>query len=350
MTAVAPETPHRTSTARLGALTLETGVVLPDVTLAYDTYGTLTPQRDNAILVEHALTGDSHAHEWWQGLIGPGRPLDTDRWFVVCANVLGGCSGSTGPTSPRSADGDRDGEPYGSEFPLITIRDTVHAELMLADQLGIDVWQAVLGGSMGGARALETALIAPDRVARTGVFAAPAFSDADQIAWGHIQIAAIRADRDRGLGIARQIAHLTYRADAELNHRFEARQQATNAPADRPGERYYAIQSYLDHQAAKLQGRFDPDAYVTLSQALMDHDVRRGRSTDLRRALAGAGGRFLVAAVSSDRLYTPPQVQLLADSLPAGAEFRTITSWAGHDGFLTESDQVGSLISELLAS
>lgn len=344
MTVVVPETSHRTSTARLGALTLETGVVLPEVTLAYDTYGTLSPQRDNAILIEHALTGDSHAHEWWDGLIGPGRTLDTDRWFVVCANVLGGCSGSTGPAGPTSA------EHAGSDFPLITIRDTVHAELRLADQLGIDVWHAVLGGSMGGARALETALIAPDRVARTGLFAAPAFSDADQIAWGHIQIAAIRADRERGLGIARQIAHLTYRADAELNHRFEARQQATNAPAQEPGERYYAIQSYLDHQAGKLQGRFDPDSYVLLSQALMDHDIRRGRDADLRRALAGAGGQFLVAAVNSDRLYTPPQVRLLADSLPAGAEFRTITSWAGHDGFLTESDQVGALISELLAS
>ena len=159
-----------------------------------------------------------------------------------------------------------------------------------------------------------------------------------------------RGATSRSQRSARQIAHLTYRADAELNHRFEARQQATNAPAQEPGERYYAIQSYLDHQAGKLQGRFDPDSYVTLSQALMDHDVRRGRDADLRRALAGAGGRFLVAAVTSDRLYTPPQVRLLADSLPAGAEFRTITSWAGHDGFLTESDQVGALISELLAS
>lgn len=345
MTAVAATTAHRTTTAQLGALTLETGVVLPDVTLAYDTYGTLSPNRDNAILIEHALTGDSHAHEWWPGLIGPGRPLDTDRWFIVCANILGGCSGSTGPTSTRP-----DGTVYGSDFPLITVRDTVHAELLLADQLGIDVWQAVLGGSMGGARALETALIAPHRVQRTGIFAAPAFSEADQIAWGHIQVEAIRADPRRGLGIARQIAHLTYRADVELNHRFGARQQDTNEPAEEPGERYYAIQSYLDHQAGKLMGRFDPDSYVTLSLALMDHDVRRGRGQDLREALAAAGGRFLVAAVSSDRLYTPDQVRRLADSLPAGTSFRTITSWAGHDGFLTEVDQVGALISELLAS
>ena len=207
-----------------------------------------------------------------------------------------------------------------------------------------------MGGSMGGARALETALLAPERVARTGIFAAPAYSDADQIAWGHIQVEAIRTDPVRGLGIARQIAHLTYRADAELNHRFGARQQATDRPAEEPGDRYYTIQSYLDHQAGKLVGRFDPDSYVTLSRALMDHDVRRGRSQDLRRALTGAGGRFLVAAVSSDRLYTPAQVRLLADSLPAGTSFRTITSWAGHDGFLTESGQVAALIGELLAS
>lgn len=345
MTAVAGSVLHRTTSAELGPLTLETGVVLPSVTLAYDTYGTLSPRADNAILVEHALTGDSHAHEWWPGLIGPGRPLDTDRWFVVCANVLGGCSGSTGPLTAGP-----DGAPWGSDFPHISIRDTVHAELLLADHLGISEWQAVLGGSMGGARALETALIAPDRVRRTAVLAAPAFSEADQIAWGHIQVEAIRADPVRGLGIARQIAHLTYRADAELNDRFGARQQSTKQPAEEPGDRYYAIQSYLDHQAGKLMGRFDADSYVILSQALMDHDVRRGRSQDLRRALAGAGGRFLVAAVSSDRLYTPAQVRLLADSLPAGASFRTITSWAGHDGFLTESDQVGALIGELLAS
>ena len=345
MTAEAPAATHRSTTAQLGPLTLETGVVLPEVVLTYDTYGTLSPQADNAILLEHALTGDSHAHEWWPGLIGPGRPLDTDRWFVVCANVLGGCSGSTGPLTPGP-----DGSPWGADFPRISIRDTVQAELLMADLLGIDRWQAVLGGSMGGARALETALVAPDRVARTGIFAAPAFSDADQIAWGHIQVEAIRTDPVRGLGIARQIAHLTYRADAELNHRFGARQQSTDRPAEEPGDRYYAIQSYLDHQAGKLMGRFDADSYVTLSRALMDHDVRRGRSQDLRRALAGAGGSFLVAAVSSDRLYTPAQVRLLADSLPAGTSFRTITSWAGHDGFLTESGQVAALIGELLAS
>ena len=345
MTAAAPPLVHRTTTAELGSLTLETGEVLPSVALAYDTYGTLSAQADNAILIEHALTGDSHAHEWWPGLIGPGRPLDTDRWFVVCANVLGGCSGSTGPLTPGP-----DGEPWGSAFPRITIRDTVRAELLLADHLGIDRWQAVMGGSMGGARALETALLAPERVARTGIFAAPAYSDADQIAWGHIQVEAIRTDPVRGLGIARQIAHLTYRADAELNHRFGARQQTTDRPAEEPGDRYYTIQSYLDHQAGKLVSRFDPDSYVTLSRALMDHDVRRGRSQDLRRALAGAGGRFLVAAVSSDRLYTPAQVRLLADSLPAGTSFRTITSWAGHDGFLTESGQVAALSGELLAS
>ena len=345
MTAAAPPLVHRTTTAELGSLTLETGEVLPSVALAYDTYGTLSAQADNAILIEHALTGDSHAHEWWPGLIGPGRPLDTDRWFVVCANVLGGCSGSTGPLTPGP-----DGEPWGSAFPRITIRDTVRAELLLADHLGIERWQAVMGGSMGGARALETALLAPERVARTGIFAAPAYSDADQIAWGHIQVEAIRTDPVRGLGIARQIAQLTYRADAELNHRFGARQQSTDRPAEEPGDRYYTIQSYLDHQAGKLVGRFDPDSYVTLSRALMDHDVRRGRSQDLRRALTGAGGRFLVAAVSSDRLYTPAQVRLLADSLPAGTSFRTITSWAGHDGFLTEADQVAALIGELLAS
>lgn len=348
MTAIMPPTAvvagHAQHSAALGALRLESGEVLDEVTLAYDTYGTLAPGGDNAVLVEHALTGDSHAHEWWPGLIGPGLPLDTDRFFVVCANVLGGCSGSTGPTSLAP-----DGSPFGDRFPHITIRDTVAAELCLADRLGIDRWYAVLGGSMGGARALETALMAPERVARTGVVAAPAHSEADQIAWGHIQLQAIRADPVAGLGIARQIAHLTYRADAELNHRFGARQQATSAPAEHVGERYYSIQSYLDHQAAKLQRRFDAGSYAVLTQALMDHDVRRGRSQDLRTALAGAGGEFLVAAVSSDRLYTPEHVRQLAEALPGDVPCRMITSWAGHDGFLTEVEQIGALFREFLA-
>src|SRR5699024_9241634 len=139
--------------------------------------------------------------------------------------------------------------------------------------------------------------------------------------------------------------------DAELNHRFGARQQSTDRPSEEPGDRYYAIQSYLDHQAGKLMGRFDADSYVTLSRALMDHDVRRGRSQDLRRALAGAGGSFLVAAAGSDRRpHHPAQGPPLADSLPAGTSFRKINSWAGHDGFLTEADQVAALIGELLAS
>ncbi|WP_029089199.1 homoserine O-acetyltransferase MetX [Brevibacterium album] len=337
---------HSHRSLGIGELRLESGAVLPEVTLAFDTYGALSPHGDNAILVEHALTGDSHAHEWWPGLIGPGLALDTDRFFVVCANVLGGCSGSTGPTSPDPED--PEGRPYGGRFPHITVRDTVSAELRLADLLGIERWHAVLGGSMGGARALETALMAPERVARTGILAAPAHSEADQIAWGHIQLQAIRSDPATGLGIARQIAHLTYRADVELNHRFGADQQATGVPAEHAGDRYYSIQSYLDHQAAKLMRRFDAESYAVLTQALMDHDVRRGRSSDLRTALAGAGGEFLVAAVSSDRLYTPEQVRRLAEALPGSVPCETITSWAGHDGFLTESAQVAELLREFL--
>src|SRR5471030_1339443 len=223
----------------IGDLTLETGGALPHVRVAYETWGTLNAARDNAVLVEHALTGDSHVSGeasaghptpgWWHGLIGPGRPLDTDRWFVLASNVLGGCQGTTGPSS-----GAPDGRPWGSRFPFMTIRDQVDAEAALADQLGISVWAAVLGGSMGGMRALEWAVTYPERVRRCIVLACSAYASAEQIAWCQPQLLAIRQDAnfaggdyynqpagpDLGLGLARRIAQVTYRSEPELDRRF----------------------------------------------------------------------------------------------------------------------------------
>ncbi|RYY42527.1 MAG: homoserine O-acetyltransferase, partial [Actinomycetales bacterium] len=222
----------------VGDLTLESGAVLPDVRLAYESWGTFTG--DNAVLVLHALTGDSHvvgpvgdghaSPGWWDTLVGPGRPIDTDRYYVVAANILGGCQGSTGPSSTAPADG----EPWGGSFPDLTVRDQVAAEVAFADRLGIDRWYAVIGGSAGGMRALEWAVTHPDRVERLFLLATSAQASAEQIALSSTQQAAITADAHfhdgdyygaplgptAGLDVARRIAHVAYRSEAELQERF----------------------------------------------------------------------------------------------------------------------------------
>src|SRR4051794_38799872 len=237
----------------LPAFRPERGGVLPSVRVAYETWGTLAPDASNAVLVEHALTGDSHVvgpvgpgHPtpgWWDGLVGPGAPVDTDRFFVVCANVLGGCQGTTGPSS-LTPDGGR----WGSRFPEVTVGDQVRVEAALADVLGIERWACVVGGSMGGMRALEWAVALPDRVATLFFLASGAVATADQIGTQTTQQAAIRLDPVNGLGIARRIAHLTYRSAFELETRFG------NAVQD---DGRFAVASYLDHHADKLERRFD---------------------------------------------------------------------------------------------
>jgi homoserine O-acetyltransferase len=348
-------------------LTLEAGGSLPGVRLAYETWGRLAPDGSNAVLVLHALTGDSHVagpagpgHPtagWWDALVGPGRPLDTRRWYVVAPNVLGGCQGSTGPASVRP-----DGGRWGPSFPYLTQRDQVAAEAALADALGIGRWAAVIGGSMGGMRALEWAVSRPERTGSLLVLAAPAAATAEQIAWGALQIAAIRADPGwqggsyhdapdgagphRGLGIARRLAHVTYRSEAELGARFGREAQAAEDPW-RGGR--YQVESYLDHHAAKLVRRFDAGSYVVLTEAMNGHDVGRGRggsAAALRRVRMPA----LIAGVDSDRLYPPAQQAELANAVPGADRLRLIASPYGHDGFLLETGQVGALIEELLAA
>ncbi|WP_346777211.1 homoserine O-acetyltransferase [Streptomyces sp. HNM0575] len=349
-------------------LPLESGGRLPTVRLAYETWGRLAPDASNAVLVLHALTGDSHAagpegpgHPtpgWWDGLIGPGRALDTDRWFVVAPNVLGGCQGSTGPASPAPG-GNR---PWGSAFPSLTQRDQVAAEALLADALGVERWAAVVGGSMGGMRALEWAAAQPARVGALLLLACPAAASADQIAWSSAQIEAIRADAGwrggdyhdagpgrgphRGLGVARRIAHLTYRAEPELQARFgRLEQEEDEEPGKGPR---YRVQSYLDHHADKLVRRFDAASYVRLSEAMNRHDVGRdrgGTASALRRINVPA----LVAGVDSDRLYPLAQQAELAAGIAGADRVRVIESPCGHDGFLVETEQVGALVRELLS-
>ncbi len=351
--------------AELGTLTLEVRGALPDVTLAYETWGQLSPNRDNAILVLHALTGDSHiagpsgpghpSPGWWDALVGPGRALDTDRWFIVAPNVLGGCQGSTGPASAAP-----DGRVWGSRFPFLTIRDQVAAEIRLADRLGIDHWAGVLGGSMGGMRVLEWAVMEPERVGAAIVLASSAAATAEQIAWCQSQILAIRSDPqwqggdfDRqqsgpsvGLGLARRIAHITYRSERELHQRFGRAAQAEEQPLGGGGR--YAVESYLDHHANKLVQRFDAGSYVTLTEAMNSHDLGRGRG-GLEQALGRISARTLVAAVTSDRLYLPHLSEEIARQIKNGTS-ALIDSEHGHDGFLIETAQVAKLVRATLTT
>ena len=345
-------------------LGLESGQTLPGVRLAYQTWGRPNPEGTNAVLVLHALTGDAHvvgpagpgqpSPGWWEGVVGPGLALDTDHYFVVAPNVLGGCQGSTGPSSPAP-----DGRPWGSRFPRITLRDTVRAEEHLAAALGIDAWAAVIGGSMGGMRALEWAITHPERVRRALVLACPAATSAWQIAWASPQLHAIRADPDwadgdyhgterfpvEGLGVARRIAHVTYRGADEIETRFGRAVQGEEDPAE--GGRY-AVESYLDHHAGKLVRRFDAASYVLLTEAMNGHDVGRGRG-GVAAALARMPERTIVAGVTSDHLYPLAQQDEIARHLPVPGRARVIDSPHGHDGFLIATDQVSALLKELLA-
>lgn len=352
----------------IGELELVSGVVLPGVTIALQAWGRLNDDRSNAVLIEHALTGDSHVSGpvdplhptpgWWNGLLGPGLPLDTDKYCFISTNVLGGCRGTTGPSSLHP-----DGHYWGARFPAVAVRDMVAAELALCDILGIDRLAAVIGGSMGGARTLEWMVGHPDRMRAACVFAVGARASADQIGIQTAQIMAITSDPNwqaggyhgtgqvpvQGLGIARRIAHLTYRSEEELDERFENRAQPGEEPrgaAFGPAGRY-AVQSYLDHQASKLVTRFDACTYVLLSDALNRHDVGLDRG-GVEAALAGCHVPCVIGGVTSDRLYPLRQQEQLAELLPGADPLAVIPSDAGHDGFLTEKDVVGPLLTRTL--
>ncbi len=346
-------------------LRLELGGTLSPVVVAYETWGELDRARSNGVLIAHALTGDSHAagpagpgHRfpgWWDHSIGPGKDIDTDEWFVVCPNVLGGCQGTTGPSSIAP-----DGSPYGSRFPAITIRDQVAVEAALADVLGIERWAAVIGGSMGGMRALEWAVGYPDRLERAIVVACGAAASAEQIGLCAVQNEAIQADPawrggdyydagpgegpHRGMGIARRIGHLSYRSEAELATRFG---RAPQPGEDAFGAGRYAVESYLDHHADKLARRFDAGSYVVLSAAMNHHDVGRGRG-GLAAALARVRCRVSIAGIDSDRLYPLYLQQEMAELLPGRPDVTVVHSMYGHDSFLIESEAVGAFIRKAL--
>ncbi|WP_295840475.1 homoserine O-acetyltransferase [uncultured Microbacterium sp.] len=357
--------------ASFGMFETENGESLPHVRLAYETWGELSPARDNAVLVLHALTGDSHVRGaagpghptagWWSDLVGPGAAIDTDRYFVVAPNMLGGCQGSTGPASIAP-----DGYEWASRFPYLTIRDQVAAQALLADRLGVQSWHAVVGGSMGGMHALEWAVGHPDRVERAAILSAPPVTTADQIALNSVQLDTVRVDPrfaggeyydagdgdgpHRGLALARRMALLNYRSPTELNQRFQRSWQSGVSPLGRGGR--FAVESYLDFHGNKFTRRFDANSYLTLVEAMNSHDVGRDRG-GVEDALGRVTATTLVLGIDSDRLFPIDGQHRIARGIPNtldGDASVVLSSDFGHDGFLIETAAVATHLRRLLAT
>ncbi len=338
--------PPGTTTRRLvldRPLVLESGGVLPGVEIAYRTWGTLAPERDNAIVVCHALTGSADADRWWPAFFGAGRVLDPGQDFIVCSNCLGGCYGTTGPTSPG-----RDGRPWGGRFPDLSIRDQVRAQMVLADALGIRRIRMVIGGSMGGLQALEWALLDPERVAAVVSIAASGRHSAWCLVWSEAQRRALAADPryrgghydpadppEAGLAAARAIAMVTYRSADSLARRFgrTAGREVFGERADQPWD--FAVKGWLRHHGRALVARFDANSYRVLLDAMDTHDLSRGRG-DYAAVLRGIRQPVLIGSIPSDLLYRPPEQRELVRLIP-GARLLGIHSAHGHDGFLIDA-------------
>jgi homoserine O-acetyltransferase/O-succinyltransferase len=354
---------------------LDHGGRLSDVVIAYETWGELDAAASNALLVCHAWTGDSHlagpaerGHPtpgWWEGVVGPGLAIDTDRYFVVCANVLGGCQGSTGPASIEPGTG----RPYGSRFPVITIRDMIRMQARLGDHLGIEQWLSVLGGSMGGMQVLEWGITYPERVRSLVAIASCAHATAQQIAWGAIGRRAIRLDPrwrggdyydaepgdgpHEGLAIARMVAQVTFRSDNAFTDRF-GRELAPVDVVDEHEEpglwQRFEVERYLDHHGVKLVRRFDANSYLVIGKAMDLHDVGTGRG-GLEAAMARIRVPTLVLGISSDMLYPiyqQRQIHHLLARHGTPTELIEIDSPHGHDAFLINLDQVAEPIGAFL--
>lgn len=347
-----------------GSLPLACGKGLDGVRIAYETWGTLDEQASNAVLVCHALSGDSHvageepALGWWSAMVGPGKPIDTDRFFVVCSNVLGGCSGSTGPGSLDPATG----RPYGLRFPLVTVEDMVDAQAALLDTLGIRRLAAVVGGSLGGMQALAWARRYPERVASCVASATTWRLTAQAIAFNEVGRQAILGDPDfahgdygrttppaLGLAIARMIGHITYLSADSMRSKFGRRLQERSEHAfDFVTE--FEVESYLAHQGRKFVERFDANTYLYMSKAMDYFDLAQGASS-LETSFAATSTRFLVLAFSSDWLFPTHQSRELVDALRrVGAEvsFAEIESSFGHDSFLLETEAQAQFVTPFL--
>jgi homoserine O-acetyltransferase len=367
-------TEHQPSVTFAQGITLDCGVHLPSLTVAYRTCGNLNAARSNAVLVCHALTGDQYVADrhpvtgkdgWWDTVVGPGRPLDTERYFVICANVLGGCMGSTGPRSLRE-----DGKaPWGTDFPPITIHDMVRAQKMLIDHLGISRLFAVMGGSMGGMQVLQWAASYPDAVFAALPIACAAHHSAQNIAFHEVGRQAIFADPDwqagrywtsgrvpaRGLAVARMCAHITYLSEEALTRKFGRRLQ--NAPKN-PHEaihlfgEMFEVESYLRHQGSTFVQRFDANSYLTITRAMDYFDLAADYQGDVANAFRGTKTRFLLASFTSDWLFPTAESRAIARALNragANVSFVEIPSDKGHDAFLLDEPDFHRTLAGFLA-
>ncbi len=355
------------------SLPLQQGGSFGPVTLAYETWGTLNAEGTNAILVTHALTGDAHAHDaaqpdnakiaWWNPLIGPGRAIDTARYFVICSNVLGSCYGSSGPSSLDA----QTGQPYGMRFPLITIHDMVRAQRQLIEQLGVRQLAMVVGGSIGGQQALEWAVSYPELVQRVAIFAATAAVTAQAVAFSEVERQAIMADPlwrggdyypesgpKAGLAIARMLAMITYQSEEAMELRFgrnQARVTTVPSPSRYPdmGNRF-DVESYLYYQGEQLTQRFDANSYLYISRAMDMYDVSEGYPS-IEAALQRISSRALFVGIRSDFLFPAAHVRWLADkvrSLGGNAAYVELDSPHGHDAFLKEWEQMAAALHHIV--
>jgi homoserine O-acetyltransferase len=369
---------------------LDCGRELHPIRVAYETYGTLSPERDNVILVCHALSGDAHAAGfsktapasstrdgfaaedrdgtagkslgWWDGMIGPGKAFDTDRFFVVSTNLLGGCRGTTGPSSINPANG----KPYGSDFPVISVGDMVRTERAFLDVLGIERLAAVAGGSLGGMQALEWAILFPDQVDAVVAIASTHALHPQGLAWNAIAREAIMRDDawqgghfygtgrtpDAGMGVARMVGHVTYLSAPAMGDRFGRRLQFADDIRYTISEPEFEVESYLRHQADTFVGRFDANTYLYMSRALTYFDLARQHGNgSLARALDDISARTLLIAFSSDWLYPPVASREIEEALRTvgkPVEFHLIEAPYGHDCFLIEEAQQTPIIRRFL--
>jgi homoserine O-acetyltransferase len=337
-------------------LALDSGAVVAPLAVAYRTYGRLNAARSNAVLVCHALTGDQYVAEthpitgkpgWWEALIGPGKPVDTERFFVICANVLGGCMGSSGPPETNAATG----RAWAADFPQVTIRDMVRAQHRLVRHLGIERLLAVVGGSMGGMQVLEWAATYPEMVVSAAPIAAASHHSAQNIAFHEVGRAAIHSDPDwregryaeaglipaRGLSVARMVAHITYLSEEALTRKFGRRLRGASALTFL--EDVFEVESYLRHQGSTFVRRFDANSYLTITRAMDYFDLGAEHEGDVSRAFAGTRTRFLVCSFSSDWLFPTEESRALVRALnraAANTSFVEIRTDKGHDAFLLD--------------